>query len=197
MASNLLATLGKVVKGTAMYFNRDKFANVVHYICHKAENPAVLGSVKLNKVLWYADVIHYMVDGAPITGETYVKRQLGPVPQHMPSVMDQLVVTGRVARGKVDHYGFMKNEFISIAEPDLSGLTAEEVARIDEAFDHVCLNHTAKSISDETHGVIWQLAAMGECMPYSTVFASSEGEIDETDLAWAIGQIESSAAQRA
>jgi hypothetical protein len=178
-----------------MNFDREKFANVVHYICHKAENPAVLGSVKLNKVLWYADVIHYMVDGAPITGETYVKRQLGPVPQHMPSVMTRLIDTGRVARGKVDHFGFMKNEFISLREPDISAFTPQEIARIDEAFDHVCLNHTARSISDETHGVIWELAAMGEHMPYSTVFASTEGEIDEADVAWAVKQIAGAAHQ--
>ncbi len=179
-----------------MNFDREKFANVVHYVCHKADNPAVLGAVKLNKVLWYSDVIHYMVEGTPITGETYVKRQHGPVPVHMPSVMDQLVQSGRVARGRVDHFGHMKSEFISIMEPDISGFTADEVARIDAAFEHVCLNHTAKSVSEETHGVIWQLAAMGEKMPYCTVFASSEGEIDEYDVAWAVSQIATREASR-
>ena len=172
-----------------MNFNWKKFVDTVHYVCNKADDPSVLGAIKLNKVLWYSDVLQYMVTGQPITGEQYVKRQHGPVPRHILGALDELVKSGRVARGKVDHFGFMKNEYISIVEPELDGFSASEIARIDEAFEHVCLNHTARSISDETHGIVWELAAMGEAMPYSTVFASSDGEIDEDDLAWAVKTI--------
>jgi hypothetical protein len=63
--------------------------------------------------------------------------------------------------------------------------SSDELRLIDEAFEHVCLNHTARSVSEETHGVIWELAAMGEEMPYSTVFAANDGEITEEDIAWA------------
>jgi len=174
-----------VERGRRMKFDRKKFLDTVHYVCHKASDPSVLGAVKLNKVLWYSDVIQYMLTGHAITGEEYVKRQHGPVPRHILSAVDELVAAGRVARGKVDHYGFMKNEYIALVEPDLSAFAADEIARIDEAFEHVCLKNTAKSISDETHGVVWDLAEMGEVMPYSTVFAASQGEIDEVDIAWA------------
>lgn len=172
-----------------MNFNRGKFTAAVHYICNKADDPSVLGAVKLNKVLWYSDVIHFTITGRPITGETYVKRQHGPVPRHVLGALEDLVRGGRVARGKVDHYGFMKNEYISLVEPDLSLFTADEIARLDEAFEHVCLNHTAKSVSEETHGVVWQLASMGEELPYSTVFASVVGEINEGDVDWAVRTI--------
>lgn len=168
-----------------MQLDWKKFLSTIHYVCHKATDPSVLGAVKLNKVLWYSDVIRYQVAGTPITGETYVKRQHGPVPLHIPRAVEELVSRGVIARGKVDHFGHKKNEYISLLDPDLSIFSAEEISIIDEAFEHVCLNHTAKSISEETHGVIWRLAAMGEAMPYSTVFASEEGEIDENDLAWA------------
>jgi hypothetical protein len=176
---------GVVEKGNAMNFDREKFTALVHYVCHKADDPTVLGAVKLNKVLWYSDVVHYTVTGESITGETYVKRQRGPVPRHVMQAIDALVSVGKVARGKVDHYGFMKNEYISLREPDLSLFSPDEIARVDESFEHVCLNHTARSISEETHGVIWQLAEIGEEMPYSTVFASVDGEVDENDVAWA------------
>ena len=46
------------------------------------------------------------------------------------------------------------------------------------------MNHTATSISEETHDLIWSLAQMGEEIPYETVFASRTSEIDETDVAW-------------
>lgn len=172
-----------------MKLNFEKFKAVVHYVCNKATDPSCLGSVKLNKVLWYSDSIAYLVHGGPITGETYVKRQHGPVPRHILSAVNSLVEENKIRRGKVDHFGFMKNEYIAIEDPDLSLLSASDVAQIDEAFEHVGLRHTATSISLETHGVIWNLASMGEEIPYETVFASTVGEIDENDIAWAQEQL--------
>lgn len=170
-------------------FNRIKFKALVHYICEKAEDPSCLGAVKLNKVLWYSDSIFFKVHGASVTGETYVKRQHGPVPRHIMPVIDELVSEGRIARGRVDHFGHMKTEFIAIAPAHVNLFSAAEIQLIDAAFEHVCLNHTAKSISEETHGVIWQSADLGEEIPLTTVLASEVGEVDEDDIAWALGKV--------
>ena len=167
------------------HMNWGKFKALVHYVCDKSNDPSVLGSVKLNKVLWYSDAVHYMVTGQSITGETYIKRQHGPVPRHIVGAMNELVMEGKIARGRVDHFGFTKNEYIAIKESDVRPFTADEIKLVDAAFQHVCLDHTARSISEETHGVIWQIAAMGEEIPLATVFASDVGEIDEDDLSWA------------
>ncbi len=168
-----------------MALNWDKFKSAIHYVCHKADDPSVLGAIKLNKVLWYSDVISYMISGKSITGETYIKRQFGPVPKHVLTAIDQLVAEKKIARGKVDHFGFMKNEYISILEPDLSVLSGADVERLNESFEHVCLHHTAMSVSEETHGEIWKLAQMGEEIPYETVFVPQLAEIDESDVKWA------------
>src|SRR5258706_10305733 len=172
-----------------MAMNWDKFKALVHYICEKAEDPSVLGSVKLNKVLWYSDAVHYMVKGQSITGATYVKRQWGPVPTGKVKAIDQLIGEGKIARGHVDHFGHTKDEYIAIQEADKDIFSGEEIALVDQAFDHVCLKHTAKSIIEETHGTIWELAEMGEVLPYETVFAYHLGEVDENDLAWAMGKL--------
>lgn len=163
----------------------NKFKALVHYICDKAKDPSCLGSIKLNKVLWYSEAVFFLKTGDSITGESFVKRQFGPVPRHVLIAIKALIDDGKVARGKVDHFGFMKTEFISTLDPDISMFGADEIALVDEAFEHVCLNHTARSISEETHGVIWNIAEMGEEIPLQTVFASSVGEIDETDVEWA------------
>jgi len=175
------------------YLDWGKFKALVHYVCDKASDPSVLGSVKLNKVLWYSDSIYYMIEGNSITGETYVKRQHGPVPRHIVRAVNELVSEGKVARGRVDHFGFTKNEYIAIKESDVGPFSAEQIKLVDAAFEHVCLNHTARSISEETHGVIWQIAAMGEDIPLATVFASDVGEVDEEDFAWAHARLPESA----
>lgn len=165
-----------------MKLNWEKFKALVHYVCEKADDPAVLGSVKLNKVLWYSDVINYMITGKPITGETYVKRQHGPVPKHVVPAINELVKEGKIARGKADHFGLIKHEYIALVESDKNAFSGAEISLVDDAFQHVCLNHTARSVSQETHDVIWKLADMGEEIPYQTVFAAAVGEINEQDM---------------
>lgn len=165
--------------------NWHKFKELVHYICEKAEDPSCLGSIKLNKVLWYADIASYLTTGRSITGETYIKRQHGPVARHLPRALNQLDRDGKVIPGKADYFGFTKNEYIAILPADKNAFTGSEVALIDEAFEHVCHQHTARSISEETHNVIWEMAEMGEEIPYASVFASAVGEVDEEDMLWA------------
>jgi hypothetical protein len=165
--------------------NWDKFKAAIHYVCEKATDPSCLGSIKLNKVLWYSDSINYLIAGKSITGETYIKRQFGPVPPSASAAIGQLVHEGKIARGKVNHFGFMKREYISVTQADKNAFTAAEISLIDAAFEHVCINHTAMSISDETHDVIWKIARMGEPIPYYTAFAAATGEVDESDMQWA------------
>ena len=165
--------------------NKEKLGALIHYVCEKATDPSVLGAIKLNKVLWYSDTINYLLRGKSITGETYIKRQHGPVPQHVLPAIKELVRTNKIALGRVDHFGYMKNEYIALVQVDKNIFTGSEMSLIDEAFDHVCMKNTAMSISDETHGVIWELAEIGEEIPMHTIFASMAGEVDESDIAWA------------
>lgn len=169
-----------------MKLNYNKLKELVHYICDKAAaDPSCLGSIKLNKVLWYSDAYSYLKTGKSITGETYVKRQHGPVPKHIPAIVETLVKEGKIARGKVEHFGFMKHEYISLDDPDFDTFTAREIVIVNAAFQHVCINHTARSVSAETHDLIWSLAEMGEEIPLATVFATSVSELDESDIEWA------------
>jgi len=173
--------------------NWPKFKELVHYVCEKAVDPACLGSIKLNKVLWYSDVINFMLTGKSITGETYVKRQHGPVPRDVLRAIDALVRDGKIERGKADHFGWLKNEYIAIYKSDKNVFTGSEMSLIDDAFQHVCMEHTAMSVSEETHDRIWKMAEMGEVIPYEAVFASMVGEITETDLAWAKDELKKAA----
>ena len=165
-------------------FDCDKLKALVHYVCWKCD-PDDLGSTKLNKVLWYSDMQAYLILHRPITGETYVKRQFGPVSSHIMSVIRDLEREGRLLRGKADYFGRSKHEFIPLTNPDLSSFTAAEISLVDSCIEFVCQENTATSISQLTHDTIWKLADIGEEIPYYTVWASKLGEVTPEDITWA------------
>jgi len=173
-----------------MALNRAKFRNLVHYICHKCEDASTLGATKLNKVLWYSDVVAYMVYGNPITGETYVKQQFGPVPKHILRAIQDLEDKEALIVRDVSFFGKLKKEYISLSEPDVSKFSGQEISLVDQVIDFVCKENTASSISKATHDYIWKIARIGEELPYETAFVSEFGEIDETDMEWAWEMIE-------
>lgn len=144
-----------------------------------------LGATKLNKILWYADITSYLYLEKPIIGETYIKRQYGPVPIHAPKTIAELVNSQQIVVRPTEYFGYPKREYIALTKPDLTLFSADEISIVDELIDVVCREFTAKAISETTHDKIWQLAQIGEEIPYCAVFASRLGEIDETDIAWA------------
>ena len=170
-------------------FDRGKFKALVHYICWRCQDPTKLGAVKLYKVLWRSDFGAYLEFGEPITGASYVKGNFGPVPAGAQPVLEELQREGTLSIREVDYYGRDKKEFFALKRPDLSGFTADEISLVDKEIDYVTEQHTARSISEESHDEIWEMARIGEEIPYFTVF-SKPAEITESDIEWAKMKIE-------
>ncbi len=161
-----------------------KLNTAVHYIISRCQ-PDELGATKLNKILWYSDIACYERTGSSITGDEYVKRQFGPVPKHTPTALRELEEAGAVVSRDVHYYGREKREFWSLREPDISAFDANTIALIDQMIDWICTDHTARTISDETHDLLWESAEMGEVIPFGAALASRSAEVTEDDLSWA------------
>lgn len=167
-----------------------KLKTMMHVVCAMATNPNVLGRIKLNKVPWYADTFSLVLHGKPITGEHFIKRQFGPVPGRFTLAEEKLVEEGKIKRSQVmTRYNMVKDEFVSLEEPDAAVFSGEEMRLIQAAFEHVCLRNTARSISEETHDDIWELAKIGDEIPLHTVFAAELEELTERDIEWAKAQL--------
>lgn len=161
-----------------------KFTALVHYIIDQcSDNPTQLGTIRLNKALWYSDVTAYKHYGESITGERYVKRQFGPVPQHILRTLDELKRNGSISiERKSDLSGV--DQFRSLAAPDASILSNQDKAIVSMVLDGV-LGHTANEISEMSHDVVWEAAAEGEEMPLYATLASTPGEITADTVRWA------------
>ena len=85
-----------------MQFDKDKFKNLVHYIIWKTSGQDGFGATKLYKVLWFAEARAFTLHRTPIAGETYIREEHGPVPQHGRSIRAELVAEGLISEKKID-----------------------------------------------------------------------------------------------
>jgi hypothetical protein len=174
--------------------NRQKFKSLVHYVCaRRCDAPETLGGVKLNKILWLSDLSAFYDLGEPITGVRYIKRKFGPVPAPIMPVLHELEAEGVLTVTEAKHYGKQKTEFVVHVPAKGDFLPPEELKIVNEVIDHVCDEHTAKSVSEASHDHIWKVAMDGEEIPLFTVFAKA-GKITDAERQWAQIQLESATA---
>jgi len=166
----------------------EKFKALVLYVCAKSQEYHDFGATKLNKILYYSDFIGYLYTGRPITGETYVKRQWGPVPKRVLEAQNELVAEKKLVVRDVPFAPRTKREFIVLTAPDVSQFTPEEISLVDDCIEQINRNFSAGSISKLSHDQIWEIWNIGDELPYPTIMASYAGEIDEQDIAWAQGR---------
>ena len=143
-----------------------KFKALVHQIVASCDDPNRLGATKLNKICWFADTIAYRLHGKSITGETYVKRQRGPVPKSILFAIRELEAEQKI--GVRDHEYLPSKKirlFVSLKDPDPRALTDDERSIVQFVIDGVCNHHTATSISELSHDTIWDAANDGEEIP--------------------------------
>ena len=162
----------------------EKFKALVHFIVHECiEHPSRLGAIRLNKALWFADVTAYMANGASISGETYVKRERGPVPAHIIQTLHALKDENKIIIREPE-FAYDTRKYLSIGKPDVSCLSEDERELAKHSLQMVC-GYSANDISEMTHDSVWSAAAEGEQIPLYATLASFPGEITETAREWA------------
>lgn len=161
-------------------FDREKFKDAMHYVVAKAGSHPGFGAIKLYKVLWFSDAKSFLITGEPITGEEYIRRQYGPVPKHALLVRSELEHEGRIRVWEDRYYNRPITRFQSKLPADAHRLTAEERKTLDYWIKTIDEDHTAQSISDESHDYAWEIAKMGEVIPlYAFLATRWEDPTDE------------------
>jgi hypothetical protein len=191
MKSVMVARTQAERSGGAGILDNARFDALVHYVCARCDNPGKLGATKLNKVLWYSDVFAFAQEGRSISGAVYVKRQFGPVPKDILNSIARLEAAGCLVERKVMNHGYPQKQFIALKPADISALTSTQISLVDTVLEAICSGHTATSISNLSHDLVWEAAEIGEEIPMSAAaFAGNFGEIDEEDIAWARNEVD-------
>lgn len=123
----------------------EKISNVTRLIISKIGNTFI---TKMNKLLFYADFIHYKNHGYGITGVTYRALPYGPVPESWGTlygslagvIMEEFVYPGGQSGIKLD----------AVDAPDAGVLTESEIETVEKVCELFC-RMSAGEISETSH----------------------------------------------
>ncbi len=161
----------------------DKFKLVVHYIIANCGDPRKLGSIKLNKILWFADVFAYRFWEESITGSKYIRRQFGPVPKKILHVLKELENEGKISI-KEQKAKYDPVIYIALEDPDISVLCGDQIGLLDSIINEICNDFSANEISKVSHDDVWKAAVNGQEIPLEATLVNV-GECTPEDLSWA------------
>lgn len=156
--------------------DKAKYENAILLLASRVPN---LGRVKLNKLLYFADFDHFEKYGAPITGDTYVNNDLGPVPMHVQDILDAMEREKKVIQSEEQVIDYVRYSLRPLVEPQLGVFAASEM-------DMLCNvaskwgPHSAKELVIASHGEApWIATRKGETIPYALAYY--RGKYDESE----------------
>jgi hypothetical protein len=150
-------------------FMSQKLQELIIYISKELKDDTHFGSIKLNKILFYSDMIAFGMTGKSITGVEYLKRPFGPAPRGIKYIQHQMEVNGDI---RIDPQPVLvKEQKKPIALRDIKeGVIAkEELEWVDAAIQYF-KDLNAVITSKISHDFRWHAADMDQVMPMETVF---------------------------
>lgn len=164
-------------------FDREKLKETVLLIASLCP-PDELGNVKLHKILYFSDMLHFLAEARPITGVDYLKQKFGPVARHLTQATSQLQQEGKLEVRADDYFGLPKKTYVPKTKYKQHRLSDLEVSIVREMSDFV-RGQSAREISIFSHNAAWESVELGEVIPYFTALRLIPTEVDDSDRAWA------------
>jgi hypothetical protein len=160
-----------------------KLQELILYIARRSEDDRRFGANKLNKLLFYSDFLAYAKTGRSITGATYERLEHGPAPRGLTATLEELKPA--CAEAERDYLGRKQRRIMALREPDLSEFTGAEVALVDELVDRL-RNHGEEVVGELADRFVgWQVAEVGEEIPYGTAFVGPPRRLTREEVEYA------------
>ncbi len=154
----------------------EKFKQVLLYILAKVGGKPNVGQTVLYKLLYFIDFDYYEKYEEQLIGARYMKNTHGPTPVIFPKIIMDLEAEGAIEAIKSKFYKYDQTKYLINPNItiDLSTLSAQELAHIDDELDRLS-DMTAKKISDLSHiDTPWKIAKEKEVLDYEFVFYRPE-----------------------
>ena len=159
--------------GPAGIMDTQKTKNAIHYVIHKAQCLGlILGSVRLNKILFCSDVEAFDANLEYITNGKYIRRPQGPALYDFPYMILDLKNAGIITETIVETEQYDLREYKSLVEPNDSFFTEAEMAILDGHIQEIC-GQPAQNAVDRTHNQIWNISEENDFLPVAGYFSTT------------------------
>jgi len=131
---------------------------LILHVAQASETDEKFGAQKLNKILFYADFLSYLMRGKPITGQQYFALEEGPAPKHLLPLREIMKNKGEIAIKKSNYFGFPQERVVALRAPDYSKLEAQDIAFADVVIRKL-RDMNGREVSEESHKFAgWKIA---------------------------------------
>lgn len=165
--------------------NISKFKQVLLYILNKVIGKPNVGKTVIYKLLYFIDFDYYELYEEQLMGLKYIKNTYGPTPVDFSKLIKNMEKDKELEEVKTRYFDKDQTKYLPIKNPDLSLLSARELAHIDKELERLS-DKTGKELSAFSHKDIpWIITEDRQILEYDSVFyrtqETSVREYDEQD----------------
>lgn len=176
-----------------MNISLPKLKAILLYFSHNTD-PKFLGKVKLMKLIYFLDFMHLKKYGSPVTYDTYVNLEHGPIPSTIKNLVDSAaddidnsILADAIAFDYLSnikmHRVIPKREF---TDTDRKYFSESEL----EILKQVCIrfgDKNTKFIEDASHRESpWQKTTILQVIPYELAAEDPDSEVSREEIELAL-----------
>lgn len=157
-------------------FQSRKFKELILYFSKRGlDEGLVIGSIKLNKLLFFTDFRAFAELGRPVTGARYQKLELGPAARELVPMRNQML-----GDREVRYLGRSDDDLNDVLEPlsipNIERVLSGDERRIaDEVFEELRpFNATATSDYAHFKSAGWKVVDFRDDIPYESAFVVTD-----------------------
>ena len=151
-------------------FRASKFKELMLYVAEKSVEDVTFDAIKLNKILFFSDFLHFGLAHSSITSATYRREADGPAATQLPAMAKEL------EQSHCGHFVVELTQRRLVADrPSNSSIFSDEER---DLIDDVIKNLEDSDAPDASYlGYIssraWQISEKGGIIPYTAVFLAN------------------------
>ena len=161
-----------------------RLRELILYIADKCSSDEYFGSVKLNKILYFADLVAYGSSGEPVSGCEYLALPQGPAPARLATIKESMLAKKEIVEQvRTVPGGYTQRRIVPLRPANLRLFSGQDIAYVGSMID-LFRKKTASDVSYFSHGRAWKIAYKNHVpMPYESVFVANDVKATEYQTA--------------
>ncbi len=151
-------------------FQKEKFKNLILYILEHCAGKPNVGETVLYKLLYFSDFNYYELYEEHLSGATYMKRSMGPVPVDIGNILHEMEVSRELMVFRTEYFGYAQNRYLPLVAAKRRLFNGAELEVVDRVIDQLS-GMTASEISNYSHGDMpWKASKDRQIIDYELAF---------------------------